>query len=63
MRNLTMYKDVSLAYSKVELEDHWLVNFMPSMVEEKTFLKFKSMHGDFFKTFGSDPTNIKGENK
>ena len=33
-RNYTMYKDISLAYSKVELEDHWLVNFIPSMVED-----------------------------
>ena len=58
-----MYKDIALAYSKVELEDHWLVNFIPSMAEEITFLKFKNMYGDFYKTFGSDATNINGRNK
>lgn len=62
-RQFTMYKDIALAYSTVELEDHWLVNFIPSMVEEKFYLRYKNMYGDFFKTFGSDQTNIDSRNK
>ena len=46
----------------VELEDHWLVNFIPQMIQTKKFIKFKNILGDFYKTFGSDATNVKARN-
>ena len=58
VRNSLTYRDIGLAFSSVELEDHWLVNFVPSMIVTKNFLKFKNILGDFYKPFGSDATNI-----
>lgn len=63
VRDFTTYRDIGLVLSRIELEDHWLVNFFPSMTVEEKFIKFKNILGDFYKVVGSDGTNKNAKNQ
>lgn len=55
------YREIYLQMSKINLEDHWMVNFMPSYVQELTYLKYKDLKANT-KPYGSDGMNGNGYN-
>ena len=55
------YRSVAFSLSHINLEDNWLVNFIPSMAEEHTFLQYKD-YWQQHKPYMSDGMNGFGAN-
>lgn len=55
------YKDLGFTITNIVMEDHWLVSFMPSMVQQIQILLYKRqfLH---YKPFNSDVMNVAAVN-
>ena len=53
------YNSFAFSVSEIRLEDHWLVQFIPSMADRHKFLKYSDMFPNR-KAYGSDGMNNYG---